>query len=272
MQNYTRYAIEQTLSLLAIDSPSGYTSRAAEWVRDAFTALGFEAHLTVKGGVLADLGGTDLDNALLLEAHTDTLGAMVAEIKSDGRLRVTPLGGMCAENGEAENVRVYTANEVWKEDRKLFDPIADVASVEQLMKDRQTCSFSFRVFRNNALIYYQCQLVRLNPKNREYLIAFKNIDEEKKLELAQQRRIEEALLAVENVNASLREESLVSSALSLEYCSIFEIDPARKEVSLYRTDGKSLPASALQKLLDLKDYETAIQAYIVYTGSSIPVF
>lgn len=108
MQNYTRYAIEQTLSLLAIDSPSGYTSRAAEWVRDAFTALGFEAHLTVKGGVLADLGGTDLDNALLLEAHTDTLGAMVAEIKSDGRLRVTPLGGMCAENGEAENVRVYT--------------------------------------------------------------------------------------------------------------------------------------------------------------------
>lgn len=108
MQNYTRYAIEQTLSLLAIDSPSGYTSRAAEWVRDAFTVLGFEAHLTVKGGVLADLGGTDLDNALLLEAHTDTLGAMVAEIKSDGRLRVTPLGGMCAENGEAENVRVYT--------------------------------------------------------------------------------------------------------------------------------------------------------------------
>lgn len=171
-------------------------------------------------------------------------------------------GSSFSEGRYDENVRVYTANEVWKEDRKLFDPIADVASVEQLMKDRQTCSFSFRVFRNNALIYYQCQLVRLNPKNREYLIAFKNIDEEKKLELAQQRRIEEALLAVENVNASLREESLVSSALSLEYCSIFEIDPARKEVSLYRTDGKSLPASALQKLLDLKDYETAIQAYI----------
>ena len=30
-------------------------------------------------------------------------GAMVAEIKSNGRLRVTPVGGMNANNAEAEN-------------------------------------------------------------------------------------------------------------------------------------------------------------------------
>ena len=44
----------------------------------------------------------------MLTAHTDTLGAMVAEVKGDGRLRLTPLGGMNANNAEAENVRVYT--------------------------------------------------------------------------------------------------------------------------------------------------------------------
>ena len=44
----------------------------------------------------------------MLEAHIDTLGAMVAEIKSNGRLRVTPVGGMNANNAEAENVKVYT--------------------------------------------------------------------------------------------------------------------------------------------------------------------
>ena len=33
---------------------------------------------------------------------------MVAEVKANGRLRVTNLGGMRAENGETENVRVYT--------------------------------------------------------------------------------------------------------------------------------------------------------------------
>ncbi len=108
MNNYTQYAVAQTMELLSIDSPSGFTSRAAEWVRNAFANLGFDARLTQKGGVIVDLGGADSDNALLLEAHVDTLGAMVAEIKGNGRLRVTPLGGMRAENGEAENVRIYT--------------------------------------------------------------------------------------------------------------------------------------------------------------------
>ena len=106
--NYADYAWEQTARLLAIDSPTGYTDRAAAWVRDAFRELGFAAELTAKGGVLADLGGTDDANGLLLAAHTDTLGAMVAQIKGDGRLRLTPLGGMNANNAEAENVRVYT--------------------------------------------------------------------------------------------------------------------------------------------------------------------
>ena len=33
---------------------------------------------------------------------------MVAEIKSNGRLRIAALGGMNANNGESENVRIYT--------------------------------------------------------------------------------------------------------------------------------------------------------------------
>ena len=44
----------------------------------------------------------------MLEAHCDTLGGMVAQIKPNGRLRITALGGMQAQNGEAENVRIYT--------------------------------------------------------------------------------------------------------------------------------------------------------------------
>ena len=106
--HYADYAWEQTAALLAIDSPSGYTRRAAEWVRDAFAGLGFPAKITVKGGVLADLGGVDGRDSLLLEAHADTLGGMVCAIKGSGRLKLTSLGGMSANNGEAENVRVYT--------------------------------------------------------------------------------------------------------------------------------------------------------------------
>ncbi|MBR5616566.1 MAG: M42 family metallopeptidase [Oscillospiraceae bacterium] len=105
---YADFAWEQTAELLAIDSPTGYTGKAACWVKEAFETLGFSASITVKGGVLVDLGGKDETDALLLEAHADTLGAMVAQVKGNGRLRLTSLGGMNPNNAEAENVRIYT--------------------------------------------------------------------------------------------------------------------------------------------------------------------
>ncbi len=105
-EKYVDYAVEKTLDLLKIDSPSGFTVKAVDFVAEEFKKLGYTSVITQKGGVLVDLGG--YDNALLLEAHTDTLGAMVKEIKSNGRLVLTPLGGMNANNGEAENVRIYT--------------------------------------------------------------------------------------------------------------------------------------------------------------------
>ena len=108
-RTYAEYAARQAMELLAIDSPTGFTARAADWVQRAFEELGYTARRTAKGGVLIDLGGAESEEgALLLQAHTDTLGAMVAEVKANGRLRVTSLGGMRAENGETENVRVYT--------------------------------------------------------------------------------------------------------------------------------------------------------------------
>ena len=107
---YAEYAWEQTETLLAIDSPTGYTDKAALWVKESFEKLGFSATLTTKGGVLIDLGGEDALDGLLLEAHTDTLGGMVATVKGNGRLQLTPLGGMNPNNGEAENVWVYTRN------------------------------------------------------------------------------------------------------------------------------------------------------------------
>jgi len=107
-QLYAEFAWEKTAELLAIDSPSGFTGKAAAWVKEAFEALGFPAHITTKGGVIADLGGANSEDGRLLEAHADTLGGMVAQIKGNGRLKLTALGGMKADNGEAENVRVYT--------------------------------------------------------------------------------------------------------------------------------------------------------------------
>lgn len=122
-KSYASYAVEETLKLLAIDSPTGFASRAAAWVADAFSAMGFSAALTNKGGVLVDFGGENGQDGLFLEAHTDTLGAMVAEIKGSGTLRLTNLGGMRAENAETENVRIYTrAGKVYEGTLQLHNP------------------------------------------------------------------------------------------------------------------------------------------------------
>ena len=108
LKKYTDFLMKETETLLNIDSPTGYTEEAAAWVLGEFQKLGFTASLTHKGGVLVSFGGADPDNGLLLEAHVDTLGGMVAEIKANGRLRLTNLGGMNPNNAETENVRVIT--------------------------------------------------------------------------------------------------------------------------------------------------------------------
>ena len=108
LTGYTDFIVEKTTELLNIDSPTGYTEEAAAWVKGEFEKLGFDSKITNKGGVIVNLTGKDKEDGLLLEAHTDTLGAMVATIKANGRLLLTNLGGMNPNNAETENVRVVT--------------------------------------------------------------------------------------------------------------------------------------------------------------------
>lgn len=107
-QKYIDYAVEMTTKILAIDSPTGYTKKAAEYVAEEYRKLGYEPVITVKGGVLIDLGGENKEDGIVLAAHVDTLGAMVSEIKSNGNLKVSALGGMNPNNAEAENCRIVT--------------------------------------------------------------------------------------------------------------------------------------------------------------------
>ena len=118
MKDYTEYMVEQAQKLLAIDSPSGYTKEAAEYLCSVYREMGYEPQVTVKGGVLvklcegsAETGKHASDPScgpILLMAHTDTLGAMVSGITPEGKLKLTPLGGLNPNNTEAENCRIIT--------------------------------------------------------------------------------------------------------------------------------------------------------------------
>lgn len=126
-QQYVEYAWQKAAEVLAVDSPTGFTAQGAAWVKNAFEELGFSAELTNKGGILVDLGGEDDSDGLLLEAHLDTLGAMVCYIKGTGCLKLTALGGMRAENAEAENVRLYTrSGKIYEGTVQLHNPSVHV--------------------------------------------------------------------------------------------------------------------------------------------------
>lgn len=105
-KKYIEYILKQAEALLAIDSPSGFTEKVTDYLCEEYKRLGYKPAKTKKGGVLVEIGGKG--NAVLTMAHVDTLGGMVAEIKSNGRLRLTKVGGLNANNIETENCRVYT--------------------------------------------------------------------------------------------------------------------------------------------------------------------
>ena len=98
--------LNELKTLMAIDSPTGFTKAAARYTMERLAAFGFEPVMTNKGCVLCDLGGEG--DPVVFSAHLDTLGGMVAEVKSNGRLRLTRIGGMNANNAECENAKVYT--------------------------------------------------------------------------------------------------------------------------------------------------------------------
>lgn len=108
IKKYVDYITKKSCELLAIDSPTGYTKNAAEFIMKEYEKLGYHPQMTVKGGVLVEIGGQNKKNGLVLAAHTDTLGAMVSEIKGNGNLKLSPLGGMNPNNAEAENCRIIT--------------------------------------------------------------------------------------------------------------------------------------------------------------------
>ncbi|HQK25812.1 MAG TPA: M42 family metallopeptidase [Synergistaceae bacterium] len=98
------------LELLAIPSVPGDCEAAAERVRKEFDALGLSWRTTPKGAVVGVWPGQEAGDERLVSAHVDTLGAVVRQIKSTGRLKLLPIGGFAWGAMEGENLLVRTAD------------------------------------------------------------------------------------------------------------------------------------------------------------------
>jgi len=94
--------------LLKIPSPTGNTHKAIDFVEELFNNLGLKTAKTVKGALVATIEGKNKDKEVTLSAHVDTLGAMVKEIKENGRLKIAQLGGYVWNTIEGEHVHIET--------------------------------------------------------------------------------------------------------------------------------------------------------------------
>jgi putative aminopeptidase FrvX len=104
------YMLGLTADLCRIPSPTGYTRLAVERAKEEAAALGLDVTTTNKGSLLIPLGGTGAGGRLL-SAHLDTLGLMVKEIKPNGRLKLTMIGGYDWSTVEGEYCTIHTAKQ-----------------------------------------------------------------------------------------------------------------------------------------------------------------
>lgn len=97
-------------NLLEISSPSGMTDAVVNEVCDELKSLGIPFELTRRGAIRARLGGKgkEFDRAII--SHLDTLGAMVKNLKDNGRLEIVPIGNWSARFAEGARIQVHSDN------------------------------------------------------------------------------------------------------------------------------------------------------------------
>lgn len=87
------YIVDHLTQLCGIPSPAGNTQKAMNYLTREFDKLGISYTYTNKGAVISTIPGQETTIHRHIAAHVDTLGAMVKAIKSNGRLKLTRIGG-----------------------------------------------------------------------------------------------------------------------------------------------------------------------------------
>ena len=142
----TDHMLEFLTELLHIPSPTGFTADAIAYVRGRFAQLPMDLALTPKGALVATWPGERDDAPRALTAHVDTLGAMVQQIKANGRLQVVAIGGLQWPSVEGEGVTVHASDgKAWRGSLLPLAASGHAASPEQRHAKRDFDSMEVRL-------------------------------------------------------------------------------------------------------------------------------
>ena len=104
----TEYLVRTLVDLLNTPSPTGDTEYAISFVQGELESMGVSTERTTKGALIAQIEGLRSDRPRAITAHIDTLGAIVREVKPNGRLKLSALNGVMWPTVESEGVYVAT--------------------------------------------------------------------------------------------------------------------------------------------------------------------
>jgi putative aminopeptidase FrvX len=106
----TDYLIDFLVKLLNIPSPTGFAEPAIAFVEKELSQFKqLTLSRTRKGALVVKWEVKNNQEPVALTAHVDTLGAVVKEIKSNGKLRLSKIGGIQWPTVENEGVWVFTS-------------------------------------------------------------------------------------------------------------------------------------------------------------------
>lgn len=102
------YLLDQLKKLLLIPSPVGFTDEIVHYVGQELESLGIPLEVTRRGAIRANLAGKVSSPDRAVVVHLDTLGAIVKNLKDNGRLEVSPIGHWSSRFAEGARCTVYT--------------------------------------------------------------------------------------------------------------------------------------------------------------------
>lgn len=107
------YLLKTLNHILNIPSPTGYTHDVIDFLVQDINGqghAGISTHRTHKGALVGTWAGECNDRPQALTAHIDTLGGMVKEVKSNGRLKLTNIGSFAWNTIEGEGCTIFSSN------------------------------------------------------------------------------------------------------------------------------------------------------------------
>ncbi|HET8726169.1 MAG TPA: osmoprotectant NAGGN system M42 family peptidase [Alphaproteobacteria bacterium] len=104
----TDYVARLLRRLLDVASPTGFTDHIVHIMSEELEALGIKHELTRRGAMRAEIPGEAHTPDRAIVSHLDTLGALVKDLKPNGRLAVVPIGNWSARFAEGARVTIFT--------------------------------------------------------------------------------------------------------------------------------------------------------------------